>query len=62
MAKENRKFIAVEDKEKDSKKIGVDAKGRLVEVKATPKEGAKPRRIAAVLLWLVGIFFEVIAF
>ena len=38
MAKENRKFIAVEDKEKDSKKIGVDSKGRLVEVKATPKE------------------------
>ena len=61
MAKANRNFIAVEEKEKDSKKIGVDSKGRLIEVKATPKEGAKPRRIAAVLLWLVGIFFEVIA-
>ena len=61
MAKANRNFIAVEDKEKDGKKIGVDSKGRLIEVKATPKEGAKPRRIAAVLLWLVGIFFEVVA-
>ena len=61
MAKENRKFTAVEDKEDGSKKIGVDSKGRLVEVKATPKEGAKTKRIIAVLLWLVGIFFEVIA-
>lgn len=61
MAKANRNFIAVEEKEKDSKKIGVDSKGRLIEVEATPREGAKPRRIAAVLLWLVGILFEVIA-
>ena len=61
MAKANRKFTAVEDTEKDSKKIGVDSTGRLIEVKATPKEGAKTKRIIAVLLWLVGIFFEVIA-
>lgn len=61
MAKQNRKFVAVEEKEKDSKKIGVDSKGRLVEVEAIPKEGAKSRRIIAILLWLVGIFFEVIA-
>jgi hypothetical protein len=61
MAKANRNFVAVEEKEKDSKKIGVDSKGRLVEVKATPKEGAKAKRVIAVLLWLVGIFFEVVA-
>ncbi len=61
MAKKNREFIAVEDEEKSSKKIGVDSKGRLIEVKATPKEGATTRRIIAILLWLVGIFFEVIA-
>ncbi len=61
MAKKNRNFVAVEEKEKDSKKIGVDSKGRLVEVKATPKEGAKSKRIIAVCLWLAGIFFEVIA-
>ena len=61
MAKKNREFIAVEEKEKDGKKIGVDSKGRLVEVKATPKEGAKAKRIIAICLWLVGIFFEIIA-
>lgn len=60
MAKKNREFVAVEE-EKGSKKIGVDSKGRLVEVKATPKEGAKTKRLVAILLWLVGIFFEVIA-
>ena len=59
MAKKNRNIIEVAEKE-DGEKIGVDSKGRLVEVKETPREGAVPRRIAAVCLWLVGIFMEVI--
>ena len=60
MAKKNRNIIEVAEKE-EGEKIGVDSHGRLVEVKETPREGAKPRRIVAVLLWLVGICFEVIA-
>ena len=60
MAKKDREIISVVENEDDDKKIGVDSKGRLIEVKETPKEGAKPRRIAAVFLWLVGIFMEVI--
>lgn len=60
MAKKERNIIEVAEKEKGGKKIGVDSKGKLIEVKATPKEGAKTKRIIAVLLWLVGICFEVI--
>ena len=55
MAKKERNIIEVAEKEKGGKKIGVDSKGKLIEVKATPKEGAKTKRIIAVLLWLVGI-------
>ncbi len=60
MAKKERNIIEVAEKEEGGKKIGVDSKGKLVEVKETPREGAVPRRIAAVCLWLVGIFMEVI--
>ena len=60
MAKKNRNFVGVAE-EKGGAKIGVDSKGKLVEVKETPREGAKAKRIIAVLLWLVGIFFEVVA-
>ncbi len=59
MAKKNRNIIEVAEKDEDTK-IGVDSKGKLVEVKETPREGAKPRRILAICLWLVGIFMEVI--
>ena len=60
MAKKDRKIIEVAEKEKSDKRIGVDSKGKLVEVKETPKEGAKTKRIIAVCLWLVGLFFEVV--
>ena len=50
MAKKERNIIEVAEKEKGGKKIGVDSKGKLIEVKATPKEGAKTKRIIAVLL------------
>ena len=60
MAKKERKIIEVAEKNEGNKKIGVDSKGRLVEVKATPREGAKSKRIIAICLWLVGIFFEVV--
>ena len=60
MAKKERNIIEVAEKETDGKKIGVDSKGKLVEVKETPKEGAKTKRIIAICLWLVGIFLEVV--
>ena len=60
MAKKDRKIIEVAEKD-SGKKIGVDSKGKLVEVKETPREGAKTKRIIAICLWLVGIFFEVVA-
>lgn len=61
MAKKERNIIEVAEKNESNKKIGVDSKGKLVEVKETPKEGAKTKRIIAICLWLVGIFFEVVA-
>ena len=61
MAKKDRKIIAVAEKDKSDKKIGVDSKGKLVEVKETPREGAKSKRVIAICLWLVGIFLEVVA-
>lgn len=60
MAKKEHKIVEVAEKEKGNKKVSVDSRGRIVEVKATPKEGAKTKRILAVCLWLVGIFFEVV--
>lgn len=60
MAKKDRKIIEVAESDDSNTKIGVDRGGKLVEVRETPREGAKLRRIIAVLLWLVGIFFEVI--
>ena len=60
MAKKEHKIVEVAEKEKSGKKIGVDSKGKLVEVNATPREGAKTKRIIAVCLWLVGIFLEVV--
>jgi Na+/proline symporter len=60
MAKKDRNIIEVAEKDEGNKKIGVDSKGKLIEVEETPREGAKPRRVLAVCLWLVGIFFEVI--
>ncbi|MBR4178138.1 MAG: hypothetical protein IKR57_02175 [Bacilli bacterium] len=59
MAKKDRNIIEVTEKD-GGKKIGVDSKGKLIEVKETPREGAKIKRIIAICLWLVGIFFEVI--
>ena len=61
MAKKERNIIEVAEKNESNKKIGVDSKGKLVEVKETPKEGAKTKRIIAICLWLIGIFFEVVA-
>ena len=60
MAKKERNIIKVEEKEPNGKKIRVDSKGTLTEVKEGTKEEAKTKRIIAICLWLVGIFFEVV--
>jgi len=60
MAKKERNIVRVEEKNSDDKKIRVDSNGTLTEVKGGTKEGAKTKRIIAICLWLVGIFFEVI--
>ena len=60
MAKKERKIIEVAEKNESDKRIGVSSSGRLVEIKETPREKATSKRIVAVCLWLVGIFFEVV--
>ena len=62
MAKE-RKIVDVETKE-TKEKVALNKEGKIVkskEVDAIPKEGAKPRRIGAVILWILAIACEVVA-
>ncbi len=60
MAKKERKIIEVAEKNESNKRVSVNSQGKLVEVKETPREKATSKRIIAVCLWLVGIFFEVV--
>lgn len=61
--KKDRKIVDVEVKE-TKEKLTLDKEGKIVkakEVEAIPKEGAKPRRIGAVILWILAIACEVVA-
>ena len=63
MAKRERKIVDVETKE-TKEKVALNKEGKIVkatEVEAIPKEGAKPRRIGAVILWVLAIACEVVA-
>jgi len=61
--KKERKIVDV--KESDAKeKVALNKEGKIVnakEVEAISKEGAKPRRICAVILWILAIACEVVA-
>ena len=60
--KKEKKIVSVEAEGKE--KVALNSEGRIVkakEVEAIPKEGAKPRRIFAVLLWIIAIACEVVA-
>lgn len=61
--KKERKIVDVEVKE-TKEKVALDKEGKIVkakDVEAIPKEGAKPRRICAVILWVLAIACEVVA-
>ncbi len=61
--KKERKIVDVETK-KSEEKVALNKEGKIVnakEVDAIPKEGAKPRRIVAVILWVLAIACEVVA-
>ena len=61
--KKEKKLVEVKA-ENSKEKVTLDKEGRIVksnEVVAIPKEGAKPRRIGAVILWLLAIACEVVA-
>ena len=61
--KNERKIVDVDVKE-TKEKITLDKEGKIVkakDVEAIPKEGAKPRRICAVILWVLAIACEIVA-
>ena len=61
--KKDRKIVDVEATE-TKEKVALNKEGKIVkatEVEAIPKEGAKPRRICAVILWILAIACEVVA-
>lgn len=61
--KKEKKIVSVEVDE-TKEKVALNKDGRIVnarEVNAIPKEGAKPRRIGAVLLWILAIACEAVA-
>ena len=63
MASKEKKYVkATSSGKKTDDNIGIDSHGRIVKVehKGEPKERATSKRIIAVCLWLVGIFFEVV--
>ena len=62
MAKEKKIVDIVEDDEKSSERYGKNSSGKIVklEEKGDRKQRATTKRIIAVVLWLVGIFFEVV--
>ena len=60
--KTTRKIVDVKTEKEE--KVALNKEGKIVkakEVEAIPKEGAKPRRIGAVILWLLAIACEVVA-
>ena len=61
MAKE-KKIVKATSSGKSDGDIAIDAHGKIVKVehKGEPKERATSKRIIAICLWFVGIFFEVI--
>jgi len=61
--KKERKIVDVETTDTEEK-VALNKEGKIVkakEVEAIPKEGAKPRRIFAVILWIFAIACEVVA-
>lgn len=62
MAKEKKIVSIAEDDEKSTEKFGKDSSGRIIKLedKGDPKGRATSKRIIAVVLWLVGIFFEIV--
>ena len=61
--KNGRKIVDVETKETEEK-VALNREGKIVkatEVEAIPKEGAAPRRIGAVVCWILAIAAEVVA-
>ncbi len=63
MEKKEKKIVkASSSNKKTDEKIGIDSHGKIVKVEhnGEPKERATSKRIIAVCLWLVGIFFEVV--
>lgn len=60
--KKERKIVDVETKE-NKEKVALNKEGKIVnakEVEAISKEGAKPRRIFAVILWILAICSEAV--
>ena len=61
--KKEKKIVRVQPTEK-KEKVTLDKDGNIVQanrVDSIPKEGAKPRRIGAVILWVLAIACEVVA-
>ena len=60
--KKERKIVDVKAPE-TKEKVALNKEGKIVEAKevtAIPKEGAKPRRIFAIILWVLAIACEVV--
>lgn len=63
MEKKEKKIVkASSSGKKNNENIGIDSHGKIVKIEhdKEPKERATSKRIIAVCLWLVGIFFEVV--
>ena len=62
MAKEKKIVNIAKDDEKTNERYGKDSEGKIIKLKdqGNPEKRANTKRILAVILWLVAIFFEVI--
>ncbi len=62
MEKKEKKIVKASTNKKSNVDVGIDSHGKIVKIehKGEPKERATSKRIIAVCLWLVGIFFEVV--
>lgn len=58
--KKEKRIVRVEEP-KTNEKVELNKEGKIVHVDAIPKEGATPRRIGAVVLWILAIACEVVA-
>ena len=63
MAKEKKIVNIAEDDVKSKERYGKDSSGKIIKLedKGDPKKRATTKRIIAVILWVIAIFFEVIA-